>query len=171
MIIALHVLIGLLILLVAVRAHHWWQWAALATFTVTYCWPRMDARVRTAILVVSWCVLLVGGVEAAYLAFPLFFLFVFTTGPVHSAFLCAATTVCAIGASIWHSGWSVGAMAGPIVGAVVAWVLGRGLMLLIGEVGAKERALDDLVAARGGDLGLPRSRSAAGADQVGQRDS
>ena len=112
---------------------------------------RRNARLTygwLAALTLCWLGLLLLGPDAAYLAFPMFFLYLHLlpgrAGPV-AVVAATAATVLGIG---WHSGFTVGGVVGPIVGAGVALLIGLGYQALQQEAVARERLLRELIAAQ-----------------------
>ena len=86
--------------------------------------------------------------DAAYLVFPLFFLYLHV---VHGWLGYAAIAVSAgfaILALGWHQGFSVGGVVGPLIGAGVAVLIGLGYRALLREAVERERLLHDLLATR-----------------------
>lgn len=113
---------------------------------------RSGARRRAALwlaaLTLEWAVLLWFTPEAAYLAFPLFFLYLHLLGRRVGPLVIAVTTVVAIFAIGFHGGWSVGGVVGPIVGAGVALLIGLGYQALATEAQQREALMAELIAAR-----------------------
>jgi signal transduction histidine kinase len=102
-----------------------------------------------ALLSAEWLGLLWVSADAAYLVFPLFFLFLHLLGRwAGSAAILAATiiAVCALGI---HGGWSVGGVVGPFVGAGVALLIGLGYQALANEAQQREALVRELLATRG----------------------
>ncbi|WP_314094820.1 sensor histidine kinase [Microbacterium foliorum] len=102
-----------------------------------------------ALLSAEWLCLLWMSADAAYLVFPLFFLFLHLLGRwLGSAAILAATVVavCALGI---HGGWSVGGVVGPFVGAGVALLIGLGYQALAKEAQQREALVTELLATRG----------------------
>lgn len=127
----------------------------LATYAVGAIAARATRRPRTAgarwlgALTLEWVVLLLLTPEAAYLVFPLFFLYLHLLGQWWgSAAIVVSTviTICALGI---HSGWSVGGVVGPIVGAGVALLIGLGYQALAREARQREALMQELLATRG----------------------
>ncbi|MCJ1697947.1 sensor histidine kinase [Rathayibacter caricis] len=101
------------------------------------------------LLTLEWIVLLWLIPDAAYLVFPLFFLYLHLLGRWWgSAAILASTTVaiCALGL---HSGWTVGGVVGPLVGAGVALLIGLGYQALAREAEQREALVRELLATRG----------------------
>ena len=102
-----------------------------------------------AALSLEWVVLLWLTPEAAYLVFPLFFLYLHLLGPWWGGaaiVVATATAICALGI---HSGWSLGGVIGPLVGAGVALLIGLGYQALAREAEQRETLMRELVATRG----------------------
>lgn len=133
----LHLLIGVLLVLVLWRAGHWSMWVPAGLFLIIYLGGSLPAgplRQHPLVWVLSlslaWVGMIWDGPEPAYLAFPMFFLIVMVSTPVFSAVLVLLITALAIASLGWHLGWSVGVVTGPVLGALVAWTLGTGFLLL-----------------------------------------
>ncbi|MGV8881612.1 MAG: sensor histidine kinase [Rhodoglobus sp.] len=97
----------------------------------------------------EWAVLLWLIPDAAYLVFPLFFLYLHLLGRWWgTAAILSATTVaiCALGL---HGGWTVGGVVGPIVGAGVALLIGLGYQALAREAQQREALVGELIATQG----------------------
>ncbi|GGL07372.1 signal transduction histidine kinase [Curtobacterium luteum] len=99
-------------------------------------------------LTVLWTALLVLVPEAAYLVFPLFFLYLHVlprvVGPV-AVVLATAVAISAIGV---HGGFTVGGVVGPVVGAGVALLIGLGYRALAREAAEREELVAELLATR-----------------------
>ncbi|WP_020014971.1 sensor histidine kinase [Promicromonospora sukumoe] len=96
----------------------------------------------------EWLILLWLVPEAAYLVFPLFFLYLHLLGRRWgSAAIVVATGVAIIALGL-HGGWSVGGVVGPLVGAGVALLIGLGYQALAREAAQREALMRELVAAR-----------------------
>ncbi|MFZ4893744.1 sensor histidine kinase [Plantibacter sp. Mn2098] len=109
---------------------------------------RIVIGVWLAVLSIEWIALVFLSPDAAYLVFPLFFLYLhLLRWPVAVVAVLAATAaaIIAIGA---HSGFSLGGVVGPIVGAAVAVAIGLGYQALAREAEARERLIVELVATR-----------------------
>lgn len=109
---------------------------------------RTTAVVWVLVLLALWIALVVALPEGAYLAFPLFFLLLHvlprSAGTI-AVLGTAGATVLALG---WHGGFTVGGVVGPLVGAGVALLIGRGYQALETEAREREELLAELVAAR-----------------------
>lgn len=102
-----------------------------------------------AALSLEWVVLLWLTPEAAYLVFPLFFLYLHLLGPWWGGAAIVVATVIAICALGIHSGWSLGGVIGPLVGAGVALLIGLGYRALAREAEQRETLMRELLATRG----------------------
>ena len=83
-----------------------------------------------------------------WLAFPLFFLVLQAVAGWYAVALVGVLTALAIGTIAWHGGWSVGGVAGPVLGAAVALMVGLGFRMLLREATTRAEAIDALLAAR-----------------------
>ncbi|WP_061962661.1 sensor histidine kinase [Demequina aurantiaca] len=101
------------------------------------------------VLTLEWIALLWFTPDAAYLVFPLFFLYLHLLGRAVGAAVVVTTTVVAVVALGAHGGWSVGGVVGPLVGAGVALLIGYGYESLSREASERERLLAELTAAQG----------------------
>lgn len=99
-----------------------------------------------AVLTAEWFGLVWMTPEAAYLVFPLFFLYLHVLptriGPI-AVFGSAVLAVVAIG---MHDSFTVGGTVGPIVAALVAIAMGLGYRALYRESAARQRLIDELMA-------------------------
>ena len=102
-----------------------------------------------AVLSAEWIALLWLTPDAAYLVFPLFFLYLHLLGRWWGAVSIVAATGIAIVALGAHGGWSVGGVVGPIVGASVALLIGLGYQALAREAEQREALVHELLATRG----------------------
>ncbi|MBN9176330.1 MAG: sensor histidine kinase [Microbacterium sp.] len=102
-----------------------------------------------AALTLQWVVLLWLTPEAAYLVFPLFFLYLHLLGPWWGAAAIAVATVTAICALGIHNGWSLAGVVGPLIGAGVALLIGLGYQALAREAEQRETLMHELLATRG----------------------
>lgn len=110
---------------------------------------RLMSLIWLALLSAEWLGLLWVSADAAYLVFPLFFLFLHLLGRwVGSAAILVSTivAVCALGI---HGGWSVGGVVGPFVGAGVALLIGLGYQALANEAQQREALVSELLTTRG----------------------
>lgn len=102
-----------------------------------------------AALTLEWVVLLWLTPEAAYLVFPLFFLYLHLLGPWWGAAAIVVATVTAICALGIHNGWSLAGVVGPLIGAGVALLIGLGYQALAREAQQRETLMGELLATRG----------------------
>jgi signal transduction histidine kinase len=102
-----------------------------------------------AVLTVEWAVLLWLIPDAAYLVFPLFFLFLHLLGRWWGSAAILGSTIVAISALGVHSGWTVGGVVGPLVGAGVALLIGLGYQALAREAEQREALVRELIATQG----------------------
>lgn len=86
--------------------------------------------------------------DAAYLVFPLFFLYLHLLPRPWGTISVLVATVLAIVALAMHTGWRIGGVIGPLVGAAVAVVIGLGYRSLALEGAERERLLAELIATR-----------------------
>lgn len=114
--------------------------AARRTAALTYGW--------LAALSLCWLGLLLLVPEAAYLVFPMFFLYLHLLPGFAGPLAVLAATVATVSGIGWHSGFTVGGVIGPVVGAGVALLIGLGYQALQREAVDRERLLADLVAAQ-----------------------
>lgn len=107
------------------------------------------AVVWLAALTCEWVALLWFTPDAAYLVFPLFFLYLHLLSRIAGTIVVLLTTAVAVLALGVHGGWSVGGVVGPLVGAGVALLIGFGYESLAREAAERERLLAELRAAQG----------------------
>lgn len=116
---------------------------------------RATSRLRAAgvvwltALTIEWVVLLWLTPDAAYLVFPLFFLYLHVVGSWWGTIAIIVSTAIAICALGIHGEWTVGGIVGPIVGAAVALLLGLGYQALAREAQQREVLMQELLATRG----------------------
>ena len=158
--VCLDLLIAVLLVFVAVRgiatadAGHLspatWLW--LAAFAIVYAIGRMqpDDGPRWWLPAVIACFtgLAWTSPDGVWLAFPLFFLVLQAVAGWYAVALVGVLTALAIGTIAWHGGWSVGGVAGPVLGAAVALMVGLGFRMLLQEATTRAEAIDELLAAR-----------------------
>ena len=163
--VGLHVLIAALLVLVLVRLPALPPPAAVAglvlvaVFAAVYVSSAFVRRVPEArrrpvatvwvtVLALVWVGLVLLVPEAAYLAFPLFFLLLHLLphrlGPV-AVVVVTAIAILALGL---HQGFSAGAVIGPVIGAGVAILLGLGYRALAQEAAEREALLAELLSTR-----------------------
>ena len=102
-----------------------------------------------AVLTLEWVVLLWLSSDAAYLVFPLFFLYLHLLGRWWGSATILVATVVAIFALGVHGGWTVGGVVGPLVGAGVALLIGLGYQALAREAEQREALMSELINTRG----------------------
>lgn len=153
----LHLLIAVLLVLVCWRASHWGVWVLAFGYGVVYVAgvvPNSPFKNHPMawflVLSLLWASLIWDGPEPAYLVFPMFFLAVLITTPLKSAIIIAMLTAIAVVTLAMHLGFSVGVVTGPILGALVAWVMGTCFQLLA-------QALKELVDARASAIRASKS--------------
>lgn len=100
-------------------------------------------------LAIEWMLLLLLIPEAAYLVFPLSFLFLHLLPGWWGTLVALGATGLSIGALGLHSGFSVGGVVGPLVGAGVSIVIGLGYRSLTAQATERERLMQELVDTRG----------------------
>ncbi|MCM3555604.1 sensor histidine kinase [Janibacter melonis] len=161
----LHVLLAALLALVVVQVlarHDGTTWVALvlaALFALVYLLgARLAATTGTrraaasalwvGALTLVWVALLWRVPEAAYLVFPLFFLYLHVLPGAAGPVAVVLTTGVAVVALGLHGGFTVGGVIGPLVGAGVALLIGLGYRALAREAVEREALLAELVATR-----------------------
>ncbi|MFC4785035.1 sensor histidine kinase [Nocardioides sp. MAHUQ-72] len=161
----LHVLVAALLVLVTVqivvgdRSSAWAALVAAAAFAGVYLLGSRIAKVDEArretfgaswllALTLVWVALLALTPEAAYLVFPLFFLYLHVLPPKVGPGAVVVATLVAIVALGFHTGFTVGGVVGPVVGAGVALLIGLGYRALAREATEREALLVELVATR-----------------------
>lgn len=110
---------------------------------------RWSVSLWLAVLSAEWIALVWLTPEAAYLVFPLFFLYLHLLGRVWGSVAIVAATAVAIVALGLHGGWTVGGVVGPLVGAGVALLIGLGYQALARESHERELLMQELLATRG----------------------
>ena len=110
---------------------------------------RLISLIWLALLSAEWLGLLWVSADAAYLVFPLFFLFLHLLGRWAGSAAILAATIIAVYALGIHGGWSVGGVVGPFVGAGVALLIGLGYQALAREAQQREALVTELLATRG----------------------
>ncbi|MEJ5919309.1 sensor histidine kinase [Corynebacterium sp. H78] len=109
---------------------------------------KQETLIWLLLLLVMWAGLASASQDAAYLAFPLFFVIMHTINGWVALLAVVATTIIAITAIAHHLGLSVGGIVGPMLGAIVAVIVGSGFRMLQREAEARAHAIDELMAAR-----------------------
>ncbi|KQS10161.1 sensor histidine kinase [Curtobacterium sp. MCLR17_007] len=158
----LHVLVAALTALVVVRVlvapghTPWLAMTLVVLFAIVYVLgglaaaPRPTRRVLAGAtwlvaLTVVWIALLVLVPEAAYLVFPLFFLYLHVLPRVAGPVAVLVATGIAIVALGLHGGFTVGGVVGPLVGAGVALLIGLGYRALAREAQEREELVARLI--------------------------
>lgn len=106
-------------------------------------------RAWLGVLTLEWACLLWLSPDAAYLVFPLFFLYLHLLGRWWGPVAVGSTTVVVVVALGVHGGWTVGGVVGPFVGAGVALLIGSGYRALAHEAVEREALMTELLATRG----------------------
>ncbi|WP_285136151.1 sensor histidine kinase [Microbacterium sp. lyk4-40-TSB-66] len=101
-----------------------------------------------AALTVVWAALVWLVPEAAYLVFPLFFLYLHLLPGVAGPAAVVAATALTIAAFAVHGGLTVGGVVGPVVGAGVALLIGLGYAALERRAAEREALVAELIATR-----------------------
>ncbi|MDQ1084884.1 MULTISPECIES: sensor histidine kinase [Microbacterium] len=101
-----------------------------------------------AALTLVWAALMWFVPEAAYLVFPLFFLYLHLLPGAAGPVAVVATTALTIVAFAVHGGLTVGGVVGPVVGAGVALLIGLGYAALERRAAEREALLAELLATR-----------------------
>ncbi|ERK61081.1 histidine kinase, partial [Leifsonia aquatica ATCC 14665] len=109
---------------------------------------RAAGLIWLTLLTVEWATLLWLSTEAAYLVFPLFFLYLHLLGGRWGAVAILLSTAAAIVALGLHGGWTVGGVVGPLVGAGVALLIGLGYQALAREAAEREALMRELLDTR-----------------------
>ncbi|MDP2013570.1 MAG: histidine kinase [Actinomycetota bacterium] len=101
------------------------------------------------VLTVEWLILLGLSPDAAYLVFPLFFLFLHLLGRWWGSTAIVTSTIVVICALGLRGEWTVGGVVGPLVGAGVALLIGLGYQALAREAEQREELMTELLNTRG----------------------
>lgn len=101
-----------------------------------------------AVLTAVWTALVWLVPEAAYLVFPLFFLYLHLLPGAAGPLAVVATTALTIAAFAVHGGLTVGGVVGPVVGAGVALLIGLGYAALERRGAEREALVAELIATR-----------------------
>ncbi|MDU0346344.1 sensor histidine kinase [Microbacterium sp. KSW2-29] len=120
----------------------------LAGLAIARVRRRAAAVVWVAVLTVVWAALVWLVPEAAYLVFPLFFLYLHVLPGIAGPLAVVATTALTIAAFAVHGGLTVGGVVGPIVGAGVALLIGLGYAALDRRAAEREALMAELLATR-----------------------
>ncbi|WP_206680021.1 histidine kinase [Aeromicrobium phoceense] len=99
-------------------------------------------------LTLEWLALMWLSVEATYLVFALFFLYLRQLGTALGIMAVIGATMVAIGAFGLHRGFDVAGIVGPALGAGVAIVIGWGYEALQREVAQRQRLIEELTRTR-----------------------
>lgn len=110
---------------------------------------RPVAQLWLLTLSIEWLVLLAVTAEAAYLVFPLAFLYLYLLPVRWGTGAVLAATGLSIGALGLHGEFTVGGVVGPLVGAGVSIVIGLGYRSLAEQSAERERLMQELVTTRG----------------------
>ncbi|WP_448851357.1 sensor histidine kinase [Corynebacterium sp. 335C] len=101
------------------------------------------------LLVATWAALSFLVKEAAYLAFPLFFVVLHVAGGAIGSGMVVVVTAVAVAAIAHHSGGpTTGGLIGPLLGGAAALAVGLGFRVLLRESRARAAAIAELTAAR-----------------------
>ncbi|PWJ53998.1 Signal transduction histidine kinase [Quadrisphaera granulorum] len=117
-------------------------------------------RAWLAVLSVLWLALVVASPQAAYLVFPLYFLYLHLLPRRWGPAAVVVATLAAVVATAADGGLTVGGVVGPVIAAGVALAIGLGYRALAREAAEREQLLAELVAAR---ADLAASERTAGA--------
>jgi len=109
---------------------------------------RLASVLWLVVMSLIWIGLLLIVPEAAYLVFPLFFLYLHLLPSPGGTILVIAATVVAIAALAMHGGLTVGIVVGPLLGAGVALLIGLGYRELARDAAEREALLAELLATR-----------------------
>ncbi|KQM37490.1 Signal transduction histidine kinase [Microbacterium testaceum StLB037] len=117
-------------------------------------WVARSGRSRRSVvwvvaLTVVWAALVWLVPEAAYLVFPLFFLYLHVLPGAAGPLAVVGTTALTIAAFAVHGGLTVGGVVGPVVGAGVALLIGLGYGALERRAAEREALMSELIATRG----------------------
>ena len=107
---------------------------------------RISGQVWLVVLTASWLALFWCTPEAAYLVFPLFFLHLHLWPPRTGVLVVAGLTVATVVGAGVRFGWNVGVVVGPILGALVAVLVGWGYRSLSREAAEREALMAELLA-------------------------
>ena len=86
--------------------------------------------------------------DGAFLVFPLFFLQLHLLRARWAVPAIAVSTTVTVIALAVHSGWSVGGVIGPVIGATAAVVMGLGYRALYSETRQRQQLIDELLSTR-----------------------
>ncbi|GAB4589207.1 sensor histidine kinase [Nocardia sp. IFM 10818] len=106
------------------------------------------ARVWLLVLTALWLGLVAFVPDAVYLVFGLFFLYLHLLPRYWGLLAVTVATAVSVAGFAAHRGWSLGAVIGPVLGALVAVAIGLGYEALFREAGERQRLIDELLATR-----------------------
>lgn len=126
---------------------------ALGAVYLAGLWIARSGRSRRSVvwvaaLTVVWAALVWLVPEAAYLVFPLFFLYLHVLPGVAGPVAVVGATALTIAAFAVHGGLTVGGVVGPVVGAGVALLIGLGYGALERRAAEREALMAELLATR-----------------------
>lgn len=101
-----------------------------------------------AALSLEWLVLLCYSVDANYLVFALFFLYMRLLGPVWGTMAVALATAVAVAAFGLYRGFDLAGLIGPLLGAAVAVTISLGHQALTREVRQRQQVIEELTRTR-----------------------
>ncbi|NLE78954.1 MAG: sensor histidine kinase, partial [Rhodococcus sp.] len=153
--VSMHVLVGALTAVVFLRAvlldaPHKVPVAVLSVlFIVGYLfglsrhWHGAKMHVWLAGGTLVWLALMWLAPDAAYIAFGMFFLYLYLLRPPWNLIGVVFATVVAVVGTAAHRGWSVAGVVGPVIGACVAVAIGLGYQALYREAAERERESEE----------------------------
>ncbi|PFG30366.1 sensor histidine kinase [Paramicrobacterium agarici] len=107
------------------------------------------AIVWIGVLTLVWLSMLMVTLDAAYIVFPLFFLFLHLLPMTAGIVMVVVSTTLTIAMLGYHSGISVGGVIGPVIGASVALAISGGYGALYREAQEREKLIGELQETRG----------------------
>ncbi|RLP75625.1 sensor histidine kinase [Mycetocola tolaasinivorans] len=131
--------------------------ALAAAFLIWYLlgawWGRADQRgsrivMWLSVLTLLWIGMILVSQDAAYLSFPLFFLFLALLERTAALLCVALTSAVSIVAIGLHGGFSAPGIIGPLIGAVIAVAIGLGYRELQREAARREALIEELISTR-----------------------
>lgn len=161
--ISLHLLVTALVAFVIVRQvltperHTAWVIALATILFVSYIGGGFLTRSHlSSVTRILWLTLLsLEGValvfltpDGAFLVFPLFFLQLHLLRARWAVPAIAVSTAVTVVALAMHSGWNVGGVIGPVIGATAAVVIGLGYRALYRETQQRQQLIDELLNTR-----------------------
>ncbi|MDQ1124734.1 signal transduction histidine kinase [Microbacterium trichothecenolyticum] len=125
----------------------------LAVAYLAGLWLARGGRSRAGVvwlaaLTLVWALLMWAVPEAAYLVFPLFFLYLHLLPGIGGPLAVVGTTAVTVVALAVHGGLTVGGVVGPVVGAGVALLIGLGYSALERRAVEREALMAELIATR-----------------------